>query len=56
MFSEYSEKLRDCLYHVEDIAEEVYAAIDDIDDDPTEKLNSIFQTLWSSLLLEYFNK
>ena len=40
-FSEYSEKLRDCLYQVEDIAEEVYASIEDMDEDPTEKLNSI---------------
>ena len=41
VFSEYSEKLRDFLYQVDDIAEEVYATVEDIDDDPTEKLNSI---------------
>ncbi len=40
-FSEYSEKLRDFLYQVEDIAEEVYSSLDDIEDDPTEKLNDI---------------
>ncbi len=40
-FSEYSERLRDMLYQVEDIAEEVYAAIEDIDSDPTETLNRI---------------
>ena len=40
-FGEYSEKLRDFLYQVDDIAEEVYAAVEDIDEDPTEKLNAI---------------
>ena len=40
-FAEYSEKLRDFLYQVDDIAEEVYGAIDDLDEDPTEKLNKV---------------
>ena len=40
-FSEYSEKLRDFLYQVEDIAEEVYSQISDVDDDPEESLNQI---------------
>lgn len=40
-FAEYSEKLRDFLYEIDDIAEEVYASLDDIDEDPTEKLNVI---------------
>ena len=40
-FSVYSEKLRDILYQVDDIAEEVYAVIGDIDEDPTETLNKI---------------
>ena len=40
-FGEYSERLRDYLYGIEDIAEEVYAVLAEIDDDPTETLNSI---------------
>ena len=40
-YSEYSEKLRDMLYQVQDIAEEVYAVIGEIDDDPTGTLNDI---------------
>ena len=40
-FSEYAERLRDCRYQVEDIAEEVYATLEDDDTDPTEKLNAI---------------
>lgn len=40
-FSEYSDRLRECLYQVEDIAEEVYAVLDDIDGDPTTTLNKI---------------
>ena len=40
-FAEYSQRLRDALYQVEDIAEEVYAVIEDIDEDPTETLNKI---------------
>ena len=40
-YGEYSEKLRDILYRVEDIAEEVYAVLSDIDADPTSTLNEI---------------
>ncbi len=40
-FSEYADRLRECLYQVDDIAEEVYAVIDDIDGDPTTTLNKI---------------
>ena len=40
-FSEYSERLRDILYQVDDIAEEVYATIEECDDDPMERLNEI---------------
>lgn len=40
-FAEYSDRLREFLYQIDDIAEEVYAAIEDIDTDPTEKLNAI---------------
>jgi DNA repair protein RecN (Recombination protein N) len=40
-FSEYSDKLREVLYQVDDIAEEVYAVLSDIDDNPTETLNNI---------------
>ena len=40
-FAEYSEKLRDMLYQVDDIAEEVYAVLVEIDEDPTETLNKI---------------
>ncbi|MBE6532470.1 MAG: DNA repair protein RecN [Ruminococcaceae bacterium] len=40
-FSDYSERLRDILYQVEDIAEEVYAVLDDVDEDPTQTLNKI---------------
>lgn len=40
-FSELSDKLRDMLYQVDDVAEEVYATLDDIDGDPTETLNQI---------------
>ncbi|MBO5314864.1 MAG: DNA repair protein RecN [Clostridia bacterium] len=40
-FAEYSERLRDVLYQIEDIAEEVYATISDIDSDPEETLNNI---------------
>lgn len=44
-FSEYSERLRDMLYQVEDIAEEVYAVLSEIDSDPTETLNKIEERL-----------
>ena len=40
-FSEFAEKLRDCLYQIDDIAEEVYAVLDESEIDPTEKLNEI---------------
>ncbi len=40
-FGEYSIRLRDMIYQVEDIAEEVRAVIDDIDEDPTKTLNKI---------------
>lgn len=40
-FVEYSERLRDMLYQVEDVAEEVYAVLAEIDDDPTATLNDI---------------
>lgn len=40
-FGEYSERLRDMLYQVDDIAEEVYAVFAEIDEDPTATLNEI---------------
>ncbi len=40
-FLNYSESLRDVLYKVDDIAEEVYATLDGLDEDPTERLNEI---------------
>ena len=40
-YSEYAEKLRDALAGVEDVAEEVYAVLEDLDDDPTTTLNEI---------------
>lgn len=40
-FSDYTEKLRDCLYQIDDIAEEVYAVLSDVDESPTETLNNI---------------
>lgn len=40
-FAEYAERLRDCRYQVDDIAEEVYATLEDDEIDPTEKLNAI---------------
>ena len=40
-FAEYSDRLREILYQVDDIAEEVSAVCDDIDEDPTQTLNSI---------------
>ncbi len=40
-FSDHAEKLRDMLYQVEDISEEVYAAVSDMDTDPDETLNKI---------------
>ena len=40
-FGEYSEKLREILYQVDDIAESVYDSLCEIDEDPTETLNKI---------------
>ncbi len=40
-YGEFSERLREILYQVEDIAEEVYAVLSEIDSDPTETLNAI---------------
>ena len=39
--AEFSERLRDMLYQVDDIAEEVYAVIEDTEENPTEALNKI---------------
>ena len=40
-FAEYAEKLRDFLYQTEDISEEVYAHLADMDEDPEQTLNEI---------------
>ena len=40
-YEEYADKLRDSLSGVEDVAEEVLAALDDFDSDPTTTLNEI---------------
>lgn len=40
-FSEYSVFLRDYLYKVDEIAEDVYAVISDMEEEPTEALNKI---------------
>ena len=40
-YEEYSERLREALSCVEDVAEEVRAVLDDFDEDPTETLNAI---------------
>lgn len=40
-YAEYSEKLRDMLYQVDDIAEEVFAILSEVDEDPTAALNDI---------------
>lgn len=40
-YEEYAEKLRDALASVEDVAEEIYAVLEDFDDDPTTTLNEI---------------
>lgn len=44
-FSEYSERLCDMLYQIDDIAEEVYSVLAEIDSDPTETLNKIEERL-----------
>lgn len=40
-FSDYSETLSEIRYKIEDIAEEVYAVVSNIDENPTETLNKI---------------
>lgn len=40
-FSEYSESLRDILYQVDDIAEEIYSEISGIDEDSDDAINEI---------------
>ena len=40
-FAEYAERLRDCLYQIDDVAESVYDVIADIDENPTQTLNKI---------------
>ena len=40
-FSEYSETLSEMKYKIEDIAEEIYAVVSDVDENPTESLNKI---------------
>ena len=40
-FADYAERMRDALYQVEDVAEEVYAVLDEAEADPTSVLNSI---------------
>ncbi len=44
-FGEYSEKLRDVLFSVEDIAEEVYAVLDDMDSGVDMDINAIEERL-----------
>ena len=40
-YAGYAERLRDVLYQVDDISEEVYAVLAEIDEDPTGTLNDI---------------
>ena len=40
-FGDYAEKLRDVLFQIDDISEEVYAVIDDMDSDPEATINEI---------------
>jgi len=40
-FGEFSDKLREILYQIDDIAETVYDTLAEIDEDPTETLNKI---------------
>ncbi|MBQ8372088.1 MAG: DNA repair protein RecN [Clostridia bacterium] len=40
-FDGYAERIRDVLSVTDDIAEEVYAVLEDMESDPTEKLNQI---------------
>lgn len=41
VFSEYSETLKDILYQIDDIAENIYSQISDLDSDTEESLNEI---------------
>ena len=40
-YGDYAERLREALASIEDVAEEVYAVLDDFDGDPTASLNEI---------------
>ena len=40
-FTEFTEKLRDMLYQVEDMSEEIYDILDELETDPTEALNAV---------------
>ena len=40
-YADYAERLRDALYQIDDISEEVYSVISEIDDDPSATLNDI---------------
>jgi DNA repair protein RecN (Recombination protein N) len=40
-FSDYSERLRDIMYQLDDIAESVYEVLAEIDENPTDTLNAI---------------
>ena len=40
-YSEYADRLREMLYQIDDISEEVYDTLGEIDDDPTSTLNDI---------------
>lgn len=40
-YGEYAERLGDMLYQIEDISEEIYSVLTDIDEDPTASLNEV---------------
>ncbi len=40
-FGDYAERIREAVYQIDDIAEEVYAVLSDIDNDPDVTLNKI---------------
>lgn len=40
-YESYAERIRDVLYQVEDVAEEVYAVLETVESDPTSVLNGI---------------
>ena len=40
-YGDYAERIREALYQIDDIAEEVYAVLSDVDDDPDITLNKI---------------